>query len=53
MMRSLLLLICICIPACKTTDIDPTATILKHVLTSGNNASTTEEKKKKCHAPLL
>ena len=35
-MKYLILIIFLCLTSCKTTDVNPTTTILKHVLTNGN-----------------
>ena len=34
-MRILIVLIFLCLTSCKTTDVNPTTTILKHVITNG------------------
>ena len=35
-MKYLILIIFLCLTSCKTTDVNPTTTILKHVITNGN-----------------
>ena len=35
-MKYLILILFLCLTSCKTTDINPTTTILKHVITNGN-----------------
>jgi len=35
-MKYLIIILFLCLLSCKSLDVDPTATILKHVLTNGN-----------------
>ena len=35
-MRILIVLIFLCLTSCKTTDVDPTTSVLKYIITNGN-----------------
>ena len=35
-MRILIVLVFLCLTSCKTTDVDPTTSILKYVITNGS-----------------
>ena len=35
-MKYLILIIFLCLTSCKTTDVDPTTSVLKYIITNGN-----------------
>ena len=35
-MRILIVLVFLCLTSCKTTDVDPTTSVLKYIITNGN-----------------